>query len=100
MLWVGDPDCQAAHDAILHWLQENCPLFSTESAEDDNILRGNLGETIAFCIGHWYVFNDTLAHAFTANALNPFGKGSRPGLTSYGYDLVQRPTMMSQYSRK
>jgi len=80
VLWVGDPDCQAAHDAILRWLQENCPLFSTQSAEDDNILRGNLGETIAFCAGHWSVFNDTLAHAFTANALNPFGKGSRPGI--------------------
>lgn len=78
VLWVGDPDCQAAHDAILHWLQENCPLFSTESAEDDNILRGNLGETIAFCVGHWYVLTDTLAHAFTANALNPFRKISKP----------------------
>jgi hypothetical protein len=62
----------------LYWLQENCPLFSAESAEDDNILRGNLGETIAFCVGHWFVFNNTPAYAFTANALNPFRKISRP----------------------
>ena len=74
VLWVGDPDCQAAHDAILHWLQENCPLFSTESAEDDNILRGNLGETIAFCVGDWYVLTDTLDACLYGQCAQPVSK--------------------------
>lgn len=80
VLWLGDPDCQAAHDAILHWLNENCPNFYTAPSEDDNILKGNLGETIVFCIGYWYVFNTPQEKAFVANALNPFGGISQPNI--------------------
>jgi hypothetical protein len=67
VLWGGDPDCQAAHDAILHWLNENCPNFYTDASEDDNILKGNLGETIVFCVGHWYVFNADFRRAKSAH---------------------------------
>ena len=79
LLWVGDPDCQAAHEAILHWLQKNCPTFCATPPEGGNvnILRGNLGETIAFCAGYWYVFDSSHIKPFTANALNPFGRISK-----------------------
>ena len=79
LLWAGDPDCQAAHEAILHWLQENCPTFCATPPEGGNvnILRGNLGETIAFCAGYWYVFDSSHIKPFTANALNPFGRISK-----------------------
>ncbi len=59
ILWVGDPDCQAAHNATLSWLQANCPNFCSTPSVEDNILKGNLGETIAFCVGYWSDFSDT-----------------------------------------
>lgn len=80
VLWVGDPDCQAAHDATLSWLQEHCPNFCSVASAADNILKGNLGETIAFCVGYWYVFNDPSVKTFADNALNPFGGISKPGI--------------------
>jgi len=79
-LWVGDPDCQAAHDATLCWLQENCPTFCPTPSAADTILKGNLGETIAFCVGYWYAFNPTHDRPFAANALNPFGGISKPDI--------------------
>jgi hypothetical protein len=80
VLWVGDPDCQAAHDATLSWLQEKCLTFCATASESNNILKGNLGETIAFCIGWWYVFDSSHAKPFTANALKPFGGISKPDI--------------------
>jgi hypothetical protein len=80
ILWVGDPDCQAAHNATLGWLQANCPTFCSTPSAGDNILKGNLGETIAFCVGYWYVFNNSEEKTFAANALNPFGGISRPDI--------------------
>jgi hypothetical protein len=83
VLWVGDPDCQAAHDATLRWLRGNCPVFCPTPSATDNILKGNLGETITFCVGYWYVFNGSHVHAFSANALNPFG-----GISKADIDIV------------
>ncbi|MBM3226981.1 MAG: hypothetical protein FJZ47_24710 [Candidatus Tectomicrobia bacterium] len=81
-LWMGDPDCQAAHDGILQWLQEKCPTFCTDLPVGGslNILRGNLGETIAFYTGYWSVFQSVDVKSFTANALNPFGRISKPDI--------------------
>lgn len=83
VLWVGDPDCQAAHDATLCWLQKNCPAFHPTASATETILKGNLGETITFCIGYWYVFNSSHDHSFAANALNPFG-----GISKADIDIV------------
>jgi hypothetical protein len=80
VLWVGDPDCQAAHDAILLWLQQTCPNFSSAPSIGANILKGNLGETIAFCVGYWYVFDAPHTKSFAANTLNPFAGISRPDI--------------------
>jgi hypothetical protein len=80
ILWMGDPDCQAAHNATLSWLMENCPTFYSTPSTGDNILKGNLGETITFCVGYWYVFDSSHVKAFAANVLNPFGGISKPDI--------------------
>jgi hypothetical protein len=79
LLWSGDPDCQAAHDAILGFLDANCKPFPLSPQPDDNILRGNLGETITFCLGHWERFGHE-CHGHFANALRPFSGQSNPEL--------------------
>lgn len=73
-LWVGNPDCQAAHDSILAWLKARFQPnyfrnFSPVPSEPDNILKGNLGEGISFCIGVWNNFSNY--RPFPANAFNP-----------------------------
>jgi hypothetical protein len=79
LLWSGNPDCQAAHAAILNFLSKNCTPFINSPKTDDHILRGNLGETITFCLGRWQVFGtDCLGHF--ANALRPFSGKSNPEL--------------------
>jgi hypothetical protein len=83
ILWMGDPDCQAAHNATLSWLMENCPTFYSTPSTGDNIRKGNLGETITFCVGYWYVFDSSHVKAFVANALNPFG-----GISKHDIDIV------------
>jgi hypothetical protein len=80
ILWVGDPDCQAAYNATLSWLIENCTSFYATPSAGDNILKGNLGETLTFCVGYWYVFDSPHVKAFAANALNPFGGIPKPGI--------------------
>ena len=77
LLWTGNPDCQTAHNEILTFLSENCAPFITDSKPKDNILRGNLGETITFCLGSWSRFGDScLKHL--PNALRPFSGKSNP----------------------
>ena len=74
-LWVGNPNCQATHDAILAWLQErdsSFRIFSPIPPEPDNILKGNLGEAISFCVGVWNDFSEPYI-PFPANAFNPLG---------------------------
>lgn len=73
-LWMGNPDCQAAHNAILAWLQQRVSSFRTFSpipTKPDNILKGNLGEAISFCVGVWNNFSEYTS--FPANAFNPLG---------------------------
>lgn len=70
--WCGDPDCQTAHDALLEWLKETCKPFRLvrDTRVGDNILRGNVGEAIAFCVSLWH---DCGGHrAFATNATRPF----------------------------
>jgi hypothetical protein len=79
LLWTGNPNCQAAHDEILTFLTERCPPFVPSPQKGDKILRGNLGETITFCLGSSERFGDEWLGHF-ANALRPFSGKSNPEL--------------------
>lgn len=79
LLWSGNPACQAAHSEILAFLTENCKPFPAITREGDNILRGNVGETIVFCLGKSERFRDGCLGHF-ANALRPFSGKSNPEL--------------------
>lgn len=76
--WEGDPHDVAAHQAILGWLQRGVTAgFLMPSDYVSNIVKGNLGEFIAYRIGESYVFaNVKIAHA--ANAWDPLSQISRP----------------------
>lgn len=78
-LWLGNPDCQSAHNAILAWLESRVASFRNFPSippEPDNILKGNLGEAISFCVGVWHDFNGY--RPFPANAFNPLNTISKP----------------------
>ena len=80
-LWVGDPDCQAAHNSLLTWLRGRCSTFRNFSpvpSEPDNILKGNLGEAISFCVGNWNRFSNH--RPFPANAFNPLNTIAKSGI--------------------
>jgi hypothetical protein len=74
VLWTGNPTCQRAHDAILKWLGDTCGNFRTTVRRDDNILRGNLGESIAFCVAIWNGYEGW--YPFPVNAYRPFNPSS------------------------
>lgn len=79
LLWTGKPDCDAAHADILEFLNGHCTPFPASVKAGDNILRGNLGETIVFCLGRTERFGST-CHGHFANALRPFSGKSNPEL--------------------
>lgn len=79
VLWTGNPDCQAAHDEILSFLTDHCQPFPSSVKNGDNILRGNIGETITFCLGKSERFDQEYLGHF-ANALRPFSGKSNPEL--------------------
>jgi hypothetical protein len=68
----GRPVCQSGHDALLKWLTDNATPFlaPADARRDNNILRGNLGETIAFCVSYWRDCQNY--RVFATNALRPF----------------------------
>src|SRR5262245_21621045 len=70
--WRGKPNCQAGHDAVLIWLKEHAKPFRVPGSvpPDDHILRGNLGESIAFFVSFWHDCKDH--RVFATNALRPF----------------------------
>lgn len=83
LLWRGDPKCQSGHDAMLAWLKDTVQAFLTKREADDrllsgggkaNILRGNLGESIAFCVSHWHDRDGHWPNA--VNAYRPLGPSS------------------------
>ncbi len=78
VLWTGDPDCQAGHDAILMWLARHTSSFLPTPLPLNNRLKGNLGEAITFCVGHWHDLSDY--KAYPANALKPLSNISRPDI--------------------
>lgn len=118
-LWVGTPDCQSAHDALLIWLRENGVTFKTSRAQVLQSIRGNLGESVVFCVGIW---NDFRLHTpFAGNALAPLQNISKPGIdilwlvigtdatgdiaflqevkTTAGLDLAYADTVIADYEK-
>ena len=81
-LWRGHPDSQAAHDSILAWLTSRFSasyfFSSVPPVSVHNILKGNLGECIALCVGTWNDFYSF--HSFPINAHDPLRTKSRDGV--------------------
>lgn len=78
-LWEGDPDCQAAHDALLARLIAMNSTFIGAAAVLDVNRKGNLGEFISLYVSSSYT-GLSRAHKFANNATNPLGGMSLPGL--------------------
>jgi hypothetical protein len=72
MAWSGSPNCQAGHDAVLAWLKGNTGQFrdKSDARGDDNILRGNVGESISYCVSLWHDCEQY--RVFATNARRPF----------------------------
>jgi hypothetical protein len=76
-IWLGDPNCQSAHDKVLKFLRVYFSRFMTPADFDDKV-KGNLGETICLCVGIWNEYKDCLP--FTANAFAPLSRISKPDI--------------------
>jgi hypothetical protein len=79
IVWLGSPDCQAGHEAILNELAQVCNEFLTNVTQDDpnlNVIKGNLGEFIGFCLGKWNTLSQF--QVFAANAFTPLSAISKP----------------------
>lgn len=92
-VWLGNPDCQSAHDAVLDELSQFCSEFLLKAPSDDarlNILKGNLGEFIGFCIGKWGALSSH--RAFAANAFTPLGSISKPEIDIVWLYFGEKPS--------
>ena len=81
IIWRGNPNCQAAHQAILQWLTAHCTPFLPSpptGGPNLNVLNGNLGETMTLCVGLWRP--QPHSHLVAANAFTPFSGISKPEL--------------------
>jgi hypothetical protein len=76
-LWLGDPTCQGAHDALLGRLVEINSNFIPPGAMPTDIVRGNLGEFIALRIAQ-KTFSAT--QTFAPNAIQPLNSASISGV--------------------
>ena len=80
LLWQGDPNDQAAHQAILSRLRAAVtPGGFHGSASISNRVKGNLGEFVAYHIGNDYVFANVMI-VDSANAWDPLSDISRPDI--------------------
>lgn len=73
--WVGNPNCQAAHDAFLAWLRQHIGFFIAPSDPVHVSVFGNLGESLSLYIGRQEM--PTL-ECFEVNATKPFKGISSP----------------------
>ena len=79
-VWEGDPDDNAAHLAVLGWLQQAVTTgFLQTPTPLSNRVKGNSGEFIAHKVGDTYAFANGVL-AFAANAWDPLSEISRPDL--------------------
>ncbi len=77
-LWLSDPSCQAAHDALLAELVRINSNFIPPTDNPSNIRRGNLGEFIALRVAS--LTYPAATQVFAPNAINPLNSASIPGL--------------------
>lgn len=80
LLWLGNPDCDAAHRSLLAWLIDCGAPFLTPELASNSRVKGNLGESIAFVVGYDHVFSDDRYHAYAANAFFPLRNISTPDI--------------------
>jgi hypothetical protein len=78
MLWLGQPDCQTAHDYLLSRLINMGVNFIPCNRSLDVRRKGNLGEFICLSVSSYTSLENTLK--FANNAVNPLGAMSLPGL--------------------
>jgi hypothetical protein len=69
IIWLGNPDCQAAHDGLLSELEKHVVAWLPASEALNQRLVGNLGEFIAFFVGKGARY--PACHLTAANALAP-----------------------------
>lgn len=70
-VWVGDPDCQAAHELILDLLQKKkAAPFLPSGTSVTNSIKGNIGEFVALCVLKLTTAHDGM-QVVAANANNP-----------------------------
>jgi len=89
--WVGDPDCQAVHDALLEWLRDTCSSFLPATSPYTSAIQGNLGESLAFVVGQENGFGEYRADC--ANALTPFLGISKPEVDIVWLSLSEDPSL-------
>lgn len=77
-LWLGSPDCQTAHNALLAELVRLKSNFINAAANPTNIQRGSLGEFIALRIAQTALPN--ISQTFAPNAINPLNSASISGI--------------------
>ena len=76
--WCGDPDDDAAHQAVLAWLQADVApgTFLAPGSKVSNRVKGNLGEFVTYRLGWYLVFPQGML-CDTANAFDPLSDISR-----------------------
>ena len=79
LMWVGDPDDEAAHRGLLASLQESLHHFLGIDETPSNSIRGNLGEFIAYHVGRHHA-HPQCVEAHAANAWDPLSRISRPDI--------------------
>ncbi|MGE4179683.1 MAG: hypothetical protein AB7J34_07640 [Limisphaerales bacterium] len=89
-LWSGNPNCDAAHTYLRNWLRQHVGNFPTAWTNGDTRTQGNLGETIAFCVGAFAGHGNL--HCFPANAFNPFSGISRSDIDLLWIGFANAPT--------
>lgn len=80
-VWTGDPDCQAAHDWLLAWLQNHVAFLAPPAVGAlpiNNRILGNLGETVSMCIG--LSLRQPAERCFAPNARQPLANISQPNV--------------------
>lgn len=81
VLWTGaEPSCSALYLHLQAFLQSRQATLLPSGSTLSNSQKGNLGEFIAFRVGHEHVFNDPAHRIVTNNAYDPLNTISISGL--------------------
>lgn len=91
--WQGDPNCQDGHNEILRWFQSlEISFFESRPSSLNSILKGNIGESIAYYIGRTYCFPQEQYKGYKTNAHTPFNSISGTGIDIIWLFLAQNPS--------